>query len=220
MPPELPPYHPPMEPFLDILYQDDDLLFLNKPSGLLTVPGKNEDMKDCLESRVQAQFSAATIIHRLDMETSGVLVMARHKDAHRAVSRQFEMRQTEKYYEAVVWGVLPQDTGEVDEPLICDWPNRPLQKICYDHGKKAVTNYTVLDRTETTTRVTLNPITGRSHQLRVHMLHLGHPILGDRLYASGEAYTASPRLALHANSLKITHPETSESLDISAPIPF
>lgn len=218
--PDMPPYEPPMTPYLSVLYQDEDLLFLDKPSGLLTVPGRGEGMQDCLESRVQQQFPAATIVHRLDMETSGVVVMTRHKDAHREISRQFEMRETEKVYEALVWGHMTEERGEVDEPLICDWPNRPMQKICYERGKKSVTRYEVLGIEGDYTRVALYPVTGRSHQLRVHMLHLGHPIIGDTLYARGPALAASDRLCLHAKTLSVTHPESKEKLTLSAPVGF
>lgn len=213
-------YNPPTSPWLDILYQDDDILVLNKPSGLLSVPGKSEDMKDCLEARAQSEITGARIVHRLDMETSGVIVMARHMDALRHLGRQFEQRQTGKTYEARVFGHIEADEGEIDLPLICDWPNRPKQMVCFDNGKRAVTNYKVLEREEHATRVALYPVTGRSHQLRVHMLSLGHPILGDNLYATGAAFDAAPRLQLHAKTLTLAHPETAEMLTFEAPVPF
>lgn len=214
------PYDPPTEPQLEILHKDDDILVLNKPSGLLTVPGKAEDMKDCLEARAQAEVTGARIVHRLDMETSGVIVMARHLEALRHLGRQFEQRQTEKTYEARVDGLLEEDEGEIDLPLICDWPNRPKQMVCHERGKRAVTRFKVLAREEGVTRVALYPVTGRSHQLRVHMLSLGHPILGDNLYATGPALDAAPRLQLHARTLAFAHPETAEMLTFAAPVPF
>lgn len=213
-------YNPPIDPQLDILYQDEDILVVNKPSGLLSVPGKAPDMKDCLESRAQAAVIGARIVHRLDMETSGVMIMARHMDALRHLGRQFEARQTEKTYVARVDGLLEKDEGEVDLPLICDWPNRPKQMVCHERGKHALTRYRVLEREDRATRVALYPVTGRSHQLRVHMLSLGHPILGDNLYASGGALTAAARLQLHARTLTLTHPESMEKLTFEAPVPF
>ncbi|NVJ96955.1 MAG: RluA family pseudouridine synthase [Alphaproteobacteria bacterium] len=213
-------YNPPTDPMLDILYSDEDILILNKPSGLLSVPGKAEDMKDCLESRAQAAFTGARIVHRLDMETSGVIVMARHLDALRHLGRQFEDRKTEKTYEARVWGKVADYEGEIDLPLICDWPNRPKQMVCHERGKNAVTRYRVIAREADATRVALFPVTGRSHQLRVHMLSLGHPILGDNLYATGAAFEAAPRLQLHAKTLSFTHPETAELVSFAAPVPF
>lgn len=225
---DLPPYDPPESPYVTYLYEDEDVIFVNKPSGLLSVPGKAESMKDCLEYRVQEKYPAATIVHRLDMETSGVMVLARHKDAHRHLSAQFEHRHVNKVYEALVWGVVEHKEGQVDEPLICDWPNRPLQKICYETGKPARTRFkrlsveTAPKGAEYCTRIALFPETGRSHQLRVHMQHLNHPICGDRLYAYGHtvALKAADRLCLHAKELEITHPMHSSRLTVKAPVPF
>jgi tRNA pseudouridine32 synthase/23S rRNA pseudouridine746 synthase len=213
-------YNPPIEPYLEIVYQDEDLVVLNKPSGLLTVPGRLPEHKDCLQKRVQKVLPSATIVHRLDMATSGILLMALNKPSHVAISRQFEKRKTEKRYIARVFGTLNQPTGTIDQPLICDWPNRPKQKIDHEKGKKSLTHYKVLSFDEKSTLIELTPVTGRSHQLRVHMLHLGHPILGDRLYAHQQALLESPRLKLHAKWLKIFHPVTNQPLTFMVNCPF
>jgi len=213
-------YSPPANPYLDILFKDEDILVLNKPSGLLSVPGKADDMKDCLEARAQAEIPGARIVHRLDMETSGVIIMARHLDALRHLGRQFETRQTEKIYEARVFGTVKDEEGEISLPLICDWPNRPKQMVDHNKGKKAVTRYRVLAHEKGATRVALYPLTGRSHQLRVHMLSLGHPILGDNLYAPEAAFKAADRLLLHAKALTVSHPESGHSQTFEAPLPF
>ncbi len=213
-------YQPPMSPYLDIVYQDDDLVVLNKPSGLLTVPGRLPEHQDCLQHRVQRILPTATIVHRLDMATSGILLMALNKAAHVHISRKFEQRQTQKSYLARVYGNIAQPSGSIDEPLICDWPNRPKQKIDHQQGKKALTHYQILSYADNSTLVELTPVTGRSHQLRVHMLSIGHPILGDRLYAHPEALTESSRLQLHAQWLKITHPVNNTLLTFNASCPF
>jgi tRNA pseudouridine32 synthase / 23S rRNA pseudouridine746 synthase len=213
-------YRPPMTPYLDIVYQDDDIVVLNKPSGLLTVPGRLAEHKDCLQNRVQKILPTATIVHRLDMATSGIILMALNKPAHVEISRQFEKRQTQKSYIARVYGKVENPTGSVNEPLICDWPNRPKQKVDHQQGKKSLTHYRVISYQENSTLVELTPVTGRSHQLRVHMLSLGHPILGDRLYAHDKALTISPRLQLHAQWLTITHPVTKQSITFNATCPF
>ena len=214
-------YCPPADCGLDILYQDESLLVLNKPSGLLSVPGRGTDKADCLASRVQARFPNALTVHRLDMSTSGIILMARGIDAQRALSRAFESRATDKRYVAVVDGRL-EGEGEVDLPLITDWPNRPRQMVDHALGKPSQTRWqavaynAVLDAT----RVELTPVTGRSHQLRVHMLALGHPILGDDLYASAAAREKSERLLLHACYLSIAHPFSHELLEFACPAPF
>lgn len=182
-------------------------MVVNKPSGLLSVPGRAPEHKDSIMSRIQADFPQAESVHRLDMATSGVMVVALNKAAERELKRQFREREPKKSYLARVWGTLEQDEGMVDLPLICDWPNRPKQKVCFEQGKAAQTEYQVLARDDDgTTRVKLMPITGRSHQLRVHMLALGHPILGDGFYAHPAAKALAPRLLLHAQELCITHP--------------
>jgi tRNA pseudouridine32 synthase/23S rRNA pseudouridine746 synthase len=218
-------YQPPMSPYLDIVYQDNDIVVLNKPSGLLTVPGRLPEHQDCLQNRVNKVLPTATIVHRLDMATSGILLMALNKSAHVAISRQFEKRETQKSYIARVYGEIADNTGSVDLPLICDWPNRPKQKVDHEHGKPSLTHYEVLSHDKeldgfNSTLVKLTPITGRSHQLRVHMLAIGHPILGDRLYAHEKALTVSERLQLHAKMLQISHPVSAEKLTFTIACPF
>ncbi|MEX0447103.1 bifunctional tRNA pseudouridine(32) synthase/23S rRNA pseudouridine(746) synthase RluA [Xenorhabdus sp. SGI246] len=199
-------YNPPTDPWLHVLYQDEHIMVVNKPSGLLSVPGKAEEHKDSIMTRIQAEFPTAESVHRLDMATSGVMVVALTKAAERELKRQFREREPKKVYIARIWGKLEQEQGLVDLPLICDWPNRPKQKVCFETGKSAQTEYQVLEYEAQATRVKLAPITGRSHQLRVHMLALGNPILGDRFYAHQQARELAPRLQLHAQELSITHP--------------
>lgn len=213
-------YAPALIPSFDILYQDEDLLVLNKPSGLLSVPGKALEHKDSLQLRVQRVFPTATIVHRLDMATSGIMVMALNIDSHRAISKAFELRQTSKTYLARVYGRMKTNSGVVDLPLICDWPNRPKQMVDHQRGKHALTHYRCLGVDEDESLVELKPVTGRSHQLRVHMLSLGHPILGDRLYAHTKALNAADRLQLHAQSLHFLHPTTQKPLAFECPAPF
>lgn len=207
-------YYPPTDPYLDILYQDEDIVVLNKPSGLLSVPGKHKEHFDSLMLRVQAVWPNAGIAHRLDMMTSGVIVMSMHKEALRFLNREFSDRNTDKFYIAVVAGHITKDKGSIELPLICDWPNRPKQMVCYENGKPSLTHYEVLNKGETDgkpwTRVKLIPITGRSHQLRVHLKELGHPILGDRLYAPESIVAQADRLLLHAQRLEIRHPNTEQ----------
>jgi tRNA pseudouridine32 synthase/23S rRNA pseudouridine746 synthase len=213
-------YAPPTKPYLDILFQDEHILVLNKPSGLLSVPGKALEHKDSLEIRVQTVYPTATVVHRLDMATSGLMVMALNKPAHRHISKQFELRETRKTYQAIVFGLVEPDSGQIDLPLICDWPNRPKQMVDHERGKKALTHWSVLERFEQTTRVELKPITGRSHQLRVHMLSMQHPIIGDRLYAHPEALAMASRLNLHAKTLSFRHPQTEQTLSFDTEVPF
>lgn len=213
-------YQPPLSPYLSVLYHDDDVIVVNKPSGLLSVPGKAPEHRDSLITRIQRVYPEARIVHRLDMATSGVMVVAQHKDSHRQLSRQFELRQTAKRYFARVAGVPAQSSGSVDLPLICDWPNRPKQKVDFESGKPALTHYKVVQRDATEALVALIPITGRSHQLRVHMLELGHPILGDRLYGTPSVIASAPRLQLHAETLSFTHPANGKRMQFSAPLPF
>lgn len=212
-------YRPPAEP-LHILFRDQGLLVVNKPAGLLSVPGRAPEHRDSLESRIRAEFPAALLVHRLDMDTSGLMVFALDKDVQRALGRQFELRQVDKVYVALVSGDLQPDSGTVDLPLIVDWPNRPLQIVDYERGKPAQTGWHVLARERGNTRVSLHPKTGRSHQLRVHMQALGHPIVGDRFYAPAEVVAQSDRLLLHATRLCLTHPQTGESLEFDCPCPF
>ena len=214
-------YNPPQEPWLDLVYCDDYIAVVNKPSGLLSVPGNQPQYYDSAMSRVKEKYGFCEPAHRLDMATSGILLVALSKAADRELKRQFREREPKKYYQALVWGHLEHDHGVVELPLICDWENRPRQKICFERGKRAVTFYDVLQRyPNNTTRVKLTPITGRSHQLRLHMLALGHPILGDKFYAHPQAKALSPRLCLHAESLQIQHPITGETMEFTAPVGF
>ena len=213
-------YHPPQTPYLDILYQDEDILVLNKPSGLLTVPGKAPEHYDSLDYRVRRVWPQARIVHRLDMATSGLVVMAMHIEAQRHLNRQFQQRQTQKRYLAVLEGQVISEQGAVELPLICDWPNRPKQKVCFEHGKPALTYFELLEKNTDCSRVLLKPVTGRSHQLRVHMQWLGHPILGDKFYASEQGYKKADRLLLHAFSLRFVHPSTANELYFEASCPF
>ncbi len=212
-------YAPPLTP-LDILFEDDHVLALNKPSGLLSVPGKLESHKDCLATRAQTYHAEARIVHRLDMETSGVVVFAKSAEALRRMGKQFEQRKTSKRYVAVVGGIPAATTGSVDLPLICDWPNRPKQMVDLDRGKPAQTGYEVDETRADSARLILTPITGRSHQLRVHMKMLGHPILGDSLYAPQDIIAKSPRLMLHAEQLIIRHPFDGHMMTFTADAGF
>lgn len=194
---------------LDILHLDDDLLIANKPSGLLTVPGKGPENQHCLYKQALAFNPNARIVHRLDQATSGIVMFPLNYPCLKQLTHQFEARAIHKRYLAVVHGLVGQDEGEVTLPLICDWPNRPRQKVCFEHGKSAHTRYKVIHRDQglQQTRLELEPVSGRTHQLRVHMLSLGHPILGDRLYAPDEIIAQAPRLLLHAQELWLNHPK-------------
>ncbi|MBT8476644.1 MAG: RNA pseudouridine synthase [Alphaproteobacteria bacterium] len=212
-------YNPPNDP-LDILHVDHELLLVNKPAGLLSVPGKGEHLADCLLARIQAAFPEALLVHRLDRDTSGVMVFAMTPHAQRHLGLQFEKRGVRKVYVARVWGHMAEGSGTVDLPLIVDWPNRPLQMIDHESGRAAVTDWKLLKREDgKTSRVRLMPQTGRSHQLRVHMREIGHPILGDPFYATGAA-RAFPRLMLHSESLRLRHPDGGKGLTFSARPPF
>jgi tRNA pseudouridine32 synthase/23S rRNA pseudouridine746 synthase len=215
----------PIEATLDVLYADDTLLVLNKPSGLLSVPGKGPDKQDCLSNRVLAVYPDALVVHRLDMATSGLLVFARGITAQRALNHAFESRTVYKRYEAVVSGMV-EPTSEVwrtiDLPIIVDWPNRPLRIIDHARGQASVTRLQCLhhDTATQTTRVALEPVTGRSHQLRIHLQAIGHPILGDTLYATPLIAAQAPRLLLHACSLRLTHPKSGEAMEFECPAEF
>lgn len=211
-------YSPPMDPLV-VLHEDAEVLLVDKPSGLLSVPGKGEHLADCLISRVQAAFPQALLVHRLDRDTSGVMIFAMTPYAQRHLGLQFEKRMTRKTYVARVWGVPEQKSGLIDLPLIVDWPNRPLQKVCHETGKPAQTEWKVIKSDDHTARVRLTPKTGRSHQLRVHMLALGHPILGDPFYATGPARDY-PRLMLHSEELRFKHPQGGISVKVRAKAPF
>lgn len=217
----MPPYayNPPDVP-LSILHHDSALLIVDKPSGLLSVPGKDPGKEDCLIDRLRRVFPEVLLVHRLDCDTSGVMVFALTKAAQGNLGQQFEKRQTKKIYVARLAGRLEPKEGTVDLPLCVDWPNRPRQHVNHEIGKPAITDYRVVRYDGNTTRVRLMPQTGRSHQLRVHMLELGHPILGDQIYAEGADRDAHPRMMLHAESLRVRHPETGKSVTFSAPAPF
>lgn len=202
-----------------IIHADHQILLVDKPAGLLSVPGRGPEKADCLIERLRGAFPTVLLVHRLDLDTSGVMVFALTPHAQRDLSRQFEERRTKKVYLARLAGRLEPRTGRVDLPLIVDWPNRPRQKVDHAEGRPAQTDWRVIRATDDETRVRLYPVTGRSHQLRVHMAQLGHPILGDPLYASGAA-AAHPRLMLHAESLRLRHPETGIQTGFSAPAPF
>lgn len=215
-------YLPPPDTGLDVIYEDDTLLVIDKPSGLLSVPGRGPDKQDSLLLRVRARYADAECVHRLDMETSGLMLLARGKSAQRALGRLFEQRRIAKGYIALVDGRLMQSAGEIHLPLICDWPNRPRQKVDHRHGKPSSTRFHVLrhERRRDATRVSLQPLTGRSHQLRVHMQSLGHSILGDSLYAPPPAAGRAARLLLHASELAFRHPANGTHRHFCSPAPF
>lgn len=239
---------------LDLIYRDESLIVVNKPAGLLAVPGRGADKQDCLSSRVQAEFPDALIVHRLDMATSGLLLFARGAEMQSRLSQMFREREVQKRYVAVVAGRLEQPSGEIGLPLMRDWPNRPRQKVDHASGKPSLTRYRVLEYKKTvraepfdhaqdrpveahsasdhspfdklmanglvdTTRVELEPVTGRTHQLRVHLAAIGHPILGDALYG-GEAEDKVERLLLHASALRFAHPLNAEPLHFASDPPF
>lgn len=211
-------YNPPDVP-LSILHRDEAILVVDKPSGLLSVPGKLEGREDCLIARIAAEIPQVLLVHRLDCDTSGVILFALTKVAQGNLGKQFEHRVVKKSYVARLWGRLEPATGRVDLPLCADWPNRPRQMVSHDHGRPAQTDWEVIGYEADTTRVRLFPHTGRSHQLRVHMAELGHPILGDPIYAEGPARDF-PRLMLHAESLTIRHPIGGDWVTFTAPVPF
>ncbi len=213
-------YRPDLAGKPQILHVDKSLLIISKPSGLLSVPGKAEGHKVCVESVLADDYPDARIVHRLDLATSGVMVLARRKPAQRHLGLQFERRHMTKTYIARVWGDVPAAAGHIDLPVRCDWPNRPVQMIDAEKGKRALTNFKVLEIKRGISRLRLTPITGRSHQLRLHMLSIGHPILGDQLYAPNEAYRAVGRLQLHAETLSLYHPDGGARMTFEAPCEF
>lgn len=226
-------YDPPQDCGLDLIYCDDSLLIVNKPAGLLSVPGRGTDKMDSMTTRVQNEFPDALSVHRLDMSTSGLLAFAREENMHRLISRLFRERKIHKSYIALVAGQMKVTNGEINLPLGADWPNRPRQKVDFASGKPALTRYRVLENTENpnyisadryepdfvVNRVELEPATGRTHQLRVHMAAIGHPILGDILYG-GAASPATKRLMLHARALSFVHPLSEMSLTLICEPPF
>lgn len=213
-------YEPPTDPWLQIVHEDDRIVVLDKPSGLLSVAGKDPALSDCLEARVKARFPGAAMAHRLDKDTSGILVMALDKKALADIGQQFEKRRTVKTYVARIFGEISGDSGYIDLPLATDWENKPRQRVDHERGRPSRTEWQVLAREAGATRLRLTPLTGRTHQLRVHMLALGHPILGDQFYATGAALAAAPRLQLHAEELGFAHPGSGEWMVFTSPAPF
>jgi tRNA pseudouridine32 synthase/23S rRNA pseudouridine746 synthase len=203
-----------------VLHEDLDMVVLNKPGGLLSVPGRTPELFDSALTRVRETHPGAQAVHRLDLGTSGVLVVATRRKAEAELRRQFQERLTRKVYLALVRGVMTGDAGQVDLPLICDWPNRPRQMVCFDTGKPALTHYRILERRDDATLVLLRPCTGRSHQLRVHMASLGHPIVGDNLYSPEDRDGDPSRLHLHAAQLGLYHPYSGEWVVFHAPCAF
>ena len=216
-------YAPPPDTGLEVLHEEAAFIVLVKPPGLLSEPGRGPDKRDSLLIRAQAVYPDARIVHRLDMMTSGVIVLARETLAHASLSEAFRERETDKRYEALVHGRPAADEGSIALPLAVDWPNRPRQIVCHATGKPSLTHYRVtgdvrVDGAGTLTRIALEPITGRTHQLRVHLASLGCPIAGDPFY--GIAGDTSPRMMLHACRLALPHPLTGEPLVFESAVPF
>ena len=205
-----------------MVWCDDRLIVVDKPAGVLSVPGRGEGKQDCMSARVQREFADALVVHRLDMATSGLFLMARGMEAQRSLSIAFAGREVRKRYVALVAGRMPASEGEIDLPLIADWPNRPRQKVDHEAGKPSRTLWRTMahDEAAGTTRVELEPITGRSHQLRVHLMAIGHPILGDALYAPRAVQDRAPRLMLHATQLEFAHPSSGKTLLLRSDPPF
>lgn len=220
--PPLPIVYAPPPGLPHILFADDALLIIDKPAGLLSVPGRGPGHADSLAGRIQAEYPDARIVHRLDMATSGLLVMARGLEMERRLSIAFQQRQVDKRYVAVVAGHPQPEQGEISLPLITDWPNRPRQKVDLETGKPSLTAYALVDHDDTThsSRVELYPHTGRTHQLRIHMMAIGHPILGDDLYADPARRAMAPRLLLHATQLNLNHPGNGRRMEFCSPAPF
>ncbi|QIO06783.1 RluA family pseudouridine synthase [Acinetobacter shaoyimingii] len=214
-------YAPPQDP-LSIVYEDDDLVVIDKPAGLLSVPGRLPEHHDSAYLRIVEEYPNAKITHRLDMATSGILMFAKHRDAEVAVSKMFQARTVKKNYIALVQGQFEADKGSVDVPLITDWENRPRQIVHFELGKPAQTLYEVLEYDEASdiSRVLLTPITGRSHQLRVHMQYIGHPITGDKLYHPEPTRSLLNRMALHATYLAFQQPLSGVDVEIRGKVPF
>lgn len=217
------PYRPPAHDGLSILYLSEQLVIVDKPSGLLSVPGRGAGKEDCLSRRVQAEYPDALIVHRLDMGTSGIVVMARGAESQRQLSVMFQERRVRKRYQALVDGAWSADeTGEIDLPIIVDWPNRPRQIIDHTNGRPSLTRYRVIDigSARAISRIELDPVTGRSHQLRVHMEATGHPIIGDDFYGTPASCAKADRLMLHACEIEFSEPVTGKPLRIECPPPF
>ncbi|RLQ22762.1 RNA pseudouridine synthase [Seongchinamella sediminis] len=218
---ELPPYLVPhSQEEIRILYADEHLLLVRKPDLLLSIPGRHPLNRDCLITRLQRDYPSASIVHRLDLDTSGIMIIPLDKPTHAHISRQFQQRKVEKSYHAVVYGRVAEDEGKIELPIRCDWERRPLQMIDHERGKYALTHYRVLERQADRTRLLLKPVTGRSHQLRIHLRELGHPILGCDMYAHAEALAMADRLLLHATSIGFEHPATGQWLSAECPPDF
>lgn len=211
---------------IEVLYQDEHLLLINKPTGLLTLSGKHPLNKDSVHFRLVKDFPSATMIHRLDFGTSGILIVALNKEVNAHIGKQFQARSVSKTYTAILQGDVAADSGCIDMPIAKDKPNFPLQKICYETGKPAVSHYDVVERLRghlsapDSTRVTFKPVSGRTHQLRIHSREFGHPILGCDLYATDEAFFMADRLMLHATRIEFDHPITGERINSFSPCPF
>ena len=218
---ELPPYLVPhSQSPIRLIYEDTDLLLIDKPHHLLSVPGRHPLNHDSLIRRLQPRYPDVQAVHRLDLDTSGLMVVPKRRESLSELARQFQSRQIEKEYTAIVWGEVAEDRGSIDLPIATDWPNRPKQIICEERGKHALTHFEVLIRGNNRSLIKLKPVTGRSHQLRIHMQSLGHPIIGCDMYAHPEALEASDRLLLHATRLKLCAPSTGNWLSAFSPIPF
>lgn len=218
---ELPPYLVPhSQSPIRLIYEDTDLLLIDKPHHLLSVPGRHPLNHDSLIRRLQPRYPDVQAVHRLDLDTSGLMVVPKRRESLSELARQFQRRQIEKEYTAIVWGEVAEDRGSIELPIATDWPNRPKQIICEERGKHALTHFEVLIRGNNRSLIKLKPVTGRSHQLRIHMQSLGHPIIGCDMYAHPEALKASDRLLLHATRLKLCAPSTGNWLSAFSPIPF
>jgi len=212
----------PVSETLRVIWADAALIAIDKPAGALAVPGRGDDKQDCLSRRVQAQWPDARVVHRLDMATSGLMLFARGTAMQRLLGAAFAARQVKKEYVAVVAGRMPASQGRIELPLAADWPRRPLQKVDTVHGKASLTEWQLLAHDDSTgsSRLALQPHTGRTHQLRVHLGAIGHPILGDALYATGATRDCAPRLMLHARALQLAHPASGAPLALQCDTPF
>lgn len=216
-----PPYRIPHNPApVRVIFEDPHLLLVHKPDLLLSVPGRHPVNRDCMISRLQDRYPEALTVHRLDLDTSGIMVVARGKESQSVLSRLFQERRVAKRYRAWVAGSVEKPTGTIDLPIARDWPNRPKQKICHETGREAITHYRVLERRDGNSYLELRPITGRSHQLRIHCREIGHPILGCDLYAPNDVLGMAPRLMLHATRIAFPHPVTGRELVGHCPAPF
>ena len=207
---------------IEILYQDENLLIINKPSALLSLSGKHPLNQDSVHFRLVQDFPAATMVHRLDFGTSGILLVALNRQVNSHLTKQFQQRSVDKTYTALLHGHIAEDIGTIEFPIAKDRPNFPLQKICYESGKSALTNYQVVERLSGlfATRVIFRPVSGRTHQLRIHSREIGHPILGCDLYGTDEAFFMANRLMLHATSISFDHPINGERIEAVCPCPF